>query len=105
MGCYVYMLRCVDGSFYVGTATGDDLGRRINEHQTGAYPGYTLKRRPVTLVWSEHFDRITDAISAERQIKGWSRAKKQALITGDWDQVRLLAKRRAGKPVPPTPSS
>jgi putative endonuclease len=98
MGCYVYMLRCADGSFYVGSATGDDLSRRIAEHQTGAYPGYTSKRGPVTLVWSEHFDRITDAITAERQIKGWSRAKKAALIKGDWDQIRVLAKRRAGKP-------
>jgi len=52
----------------------------------------------VTLVWSEHFDRITDAIAAERQIKGWSRAKKQALINGAWDRVKLLAKRRAGRP-------
>jgi putative endonuclease len=52
----------------------------------------------VTLVWSEHFDRITDAIAAERQVKGWSRAKKQALINGDWDRVQLLSKRRAGRP-------
>jgi putative endonuclease len=81
------MLRCVDGSFYVGSATGDDLSRRIAEHQTGAYPGYTSKRRPVTLLWSQHFDRITDAVAAERQIKGWSRAKKQALIHGAWDQI------------------
>jgi putative endonuclease len=51
----------------------------------------------VSLVWSEHFDRITDAISAERQIKGWSRAKKMALIRGDWDRSQALAKRRAGK--------
>jgi putative endonuclease len=108
MGCYVYMLRRADGSFYVGSATGDDLDRRVAEHQTGAYPGYTFKRRPVTLVWSEHFDRITDAIAAERQIKGWSRAKKMALIRGDWDRVQALAKRRAGKPrgsTSPKPSS
>jgi putative endonuclease len=98
VGCYVYMLRCADGSFDIGSATGDDLSRRIAEHQTGAYQGYTCKRRPVTLVWSEHFDRITDAISAERQIKGWSRAKKMALIRGDWNRVKALSKRRAGKP-------
>jgi putative endonuclease len=98
MGCYVYMLRCADDSYYVGSATGNDLNRRIMEHQTGARPGYTFKRRPVTLVWSEHFDRITDAIAAERQIKGWSRAKKEALIAGDWHRVQLLAKRRAGRP-------
>jgi putative endonuclease len=49
-------------------------------------------------VWSEHFDRITDAIAAERKIKGWSRAKKEALITGDWAKIGQLAKRRAGRP-------
>ena len=97
MGCYVYMLRCADGSFYIGTATGDDLNRRIIEHQTGARPGSTFTRRPVTLVWSEHFDRITDAIAAERQIKGWGRAKKEALIQGDWKRIQLLAKRRGGR--------
>ncbi len=98
MGCYVYMLRCADGSLYIGSATGDDLSRRIAEHETGAYRGYTLTRRPVTLVWSEHFDRITDAIAAERKLKGWSRAKKEALIRGDWNSVKFLSKRRAGKP-------
>ena len=98
MGCFVYMLRCSDGSYYVGSATGDDLEPRILEHQTGAHTGgYTFKRRPVAPVWSERFDRITDAISAERQIKGWSRAKKEALIKGDWDRIRLLAKRPTGR--------
>jgi putative endonuclease len=92
------MLQCADRSFYVGTATGDDLWKRIMEHETGAYKGYTSRRRPVRLVWSEHFDRITDAIAVERKIKGWSRAKKEALIRGDWTEIKLLAKRRAGKP-------
>jgi putative endonuclease len=87
----------------IGSATGDDLSRRIAEHQTGAYKGYTFTRRPVTLVWSDHFDRITDAIAAERQLKGWSRAKKEALIRGDWERIGFLSKRRAGKP--PKPSS
>jgi putative endonuclease len=90
------MLRCSDGSFYVGSATGDDLDRRIAEHQTGRFPGYTFTRRPVELVWSEHFDRITDAIAAERKIKGWSRAKKQALTRGDWTRISRLARRRGG---------
>jgi putative endonuclease len=89
------MLRCADGSFYVGSATGDDLNRRISEHQTGAYRGYTSTRRPVEL---QHFDQITDAIAAERQIKGWSRAKKEALILDDWDRIKGFAKRRAGRP-------
>ena len=96
MGIFVYMLRCSDGSFYVGSATGDDLSPRIEQHNAGAYPGYTFSRRPVVLVWSEHFDRITDGIAAERQIKGWSRAKKEALIRADWDAIRRLAQRRGG---------
>ena len=108
MGIYVYMLRCADGSFYVGSATGDDLAPRIDQHNAGYYPGYTFKRRPVVLVWSEHFDRITDGIAVERQIKGWSRAKKEALIRSDWATVGRLAKRRAGKAksmADPSPSS
>jgi putative endonuclease len=83
MGAFVYMLKCSDNSYYVGSATGDDLTLRIAQQQGGAYPGYTWSRRPVVLVWSEHFDRITDAIAVERQIKGWSRAKKEALIKSD----------------------
>ncbi|PDT73136.1 GIY-YIG nuclease family protein [Bradyrhizobium sp. C9] len=98
MGIYVYMLRCADNSFYVGSTTGDDLAPRIEQHNTGAFPGYTYSRRPVVLVWSEHFERITDGIAAERQIKGWSRAKKEALIKSDWETVRRFARRRAGAP-------
>jgi putative endonuclease len=98
MGAFVYMLRCADGSFYVGSATGNDLAPRIDQHQLGAHAGYTSSRRPVTVVWSEHFERITDAIAIERKLKGWSRAKKEALIKDDWKSVRALAKRRAGKP-------
>jgi putative endonuclease len=52
------------------------------------------------LVWSEHFDRITDAIAVERKLKGWRRAKKEALLRGDWNAIRLHAKRWAGKPNP-----
>jgi putative endonuclease len=92
------MLRCADGSYYVGSATGDDLGPRIAAHEAGAYRGYTFDRRPIVLVWHEHFDRVTDAIAVERQIKGWSRGKKEALIKGDWELVQRLSKRRAGEP-------
>jgi putative endonuclease len=70
MGAFVYMLRCADGSFYVGSATGEDLTPRIAQHQAGTFQGYSSLRRPVELFWSEYFDRITDAIAAERQIKG-----------------------------------
>ena len=97
MGAFVYMLLCSDGSFYVGSATGDDLTKRVAEHNAGTFPGYTWSRRPVRLAWSEHFERITDAIAAERQIKGWSRSKKSALANGDWEGVRQLAKRRGGR--------
>lgn len=100
MGAFVYMLQCADGSYYVGSARGNDLGQRVAEHQAGAYQGYTSTRRPVQLVWSEYFDRITDAIAAERNIKGWSRAKKEALIRNDWAKIKLLARRRAGRPKP-----
>jgi len=93
-GAYVYLLRCSDGSYYTGTAR-SGLEQRIAEHNAGTYDGYTAKRRPVTLVYSEWFDQITDAIAAERQIKGWSRAKKEALIRGDFDQLRELSRRRS----------
>ncbi len=98
MGAFVYMLRCADGSLYVGSATGDDVAPRVDQHNAGAFLGsYTSSRRPVTLIWCEHFARITDAITAERKIKGWSRAKKLALANGDWESVQRLAKRRAGR--------
>jgi putative endonuclease len=96
-GIYVCMLRCADGSYYVGSATGHDLTPRIDQHNAGSYPGYTFTRRPVVLVWSEHFDRITDGIAAERQIKGWSRAKKEALMSSNWASLSRLSSRRAGK--------
>jgi putative endonuclease len=98
MGIHVYMLRCADNSFYVGSATGEDLSPRVDQHNAGAWPGYTFTRRPVVLVWSEYFDRITDGIAAERQIKGWGRAKKEALIRSDWAEVSRLSQRRAGLP-------
>ena len=98
MGAFAYMLLCRDGSYYVGSATGEDLSPRIAQHQSGAYPGYTQTRRPVKLVWSEYFLQVTDAIATERKIKGWSRAKKEALTKNDWSFIVKLSKRRAGKP-------
>ena len=96
MGIYVYMLRCSDDSYYIGSA--NDLSHRIAQHNAGTFPGYTFSRRPVVVVWSEYFDRITDGIAAERQLKGWNRAKKEALIKGDWSTLTTLAKRRSGQP-------
>ena len=92
-GAYLYILRCADGSYYTGTAR-SGLERRVAEHSAGIYGGYTAQRRPVTLVFSQWFDRITDAIAAERQVKGWSRAKKEALIRGDFESLPQLSKRR-----------
>jgi putative endonuclease len=97
MGAFVYMLRCSDGSYYVGSTSSPTLDKRIAEHQSGAFLGYTFSRRPVELVWSDQFDRITDAIAAERQLKGWTRAKKEALISGDWRRISALSRRRGGK--------
>jgi putative endonuclease len=91
-GAYLYILLCADGSYYTGTAR-LGLERRVAEHNTGEYGGYTKERRPVTLVFSQWFDQITDAIAAERQVKGWSRAKKEALIRGDFEGLKLLSKR------------
>jgi putative endonuclease len=93
MGAWLYILKCADGSYYAGT-TRVDLDRRIGEHQEGAFDGYTATRRPVNLVFPQFFDQITDAVAAERRIKGWSRAKKKALIDGDYARLSNASKRR-----------
>ena len=107
VSAFVYILRCADGSFYVGSARGESLDKRIGEHQSGAYPGHTYHRRPVELVYADWFEQITDAIAAERQIKGWSRAKKEALIAKNWDRLQTLAKRPTARTAqskpPPSP--
>jgi putative endonuclease len=89
---YLYILRCADGSYYVGTTRGS-LEIRVAQHNTGHFGGYTAKRRPVTLAFSQDFQRIEDAISAERQIKGWHREKKEALIRGELGRLPELSKR------------
>ena len=84
------MLQCADGHYYVGHT--DDLDARIAGHQSGLIGGYTHNRRPVKVVWCQELASRAEAIAAERQIKGWSRAKKQALIAGDWDLISRLAR-------------
>ena len=88
----VYILECSDGSYYTGSAA--DLSHRLWQHEIGASPtSYTYSRCPVKLVWtSEEVQRYSDALRYERQIKGWSRAKKQALIRGDWDGIHEIVK-------------
>ena len=94
---YVYMLRCSDGSYYVGHT--NDLEHRLAAHERGAIEGYTLSRRPVELVFSDQFSTRQEAFHRERQIKGWSRAKKEALIKGDWDGLVELSNRRSGQAI------
>jgi putative endonuclease len=74
----MYMLECVDGSFYVGSTW--NLEKRLWEHQNGLGANYTKKRLPVKLVYCEPYDRVEDAFYREKQVQGWSRRKKQALI-------------------------
>jgi putative endonuclease len=77
---------------------GEEPDQRLSEHQMKLSPGaYTASRLPVQLAYSEYFELVVDAITAERKIKGWSRAKKEALIRGDWKLIQILAKRRGGK--------
>ncbi len=91
---FVYLLRCADGSYYTGHT--DELERRIGQHNAGEIPGYTHDKRPVQLVWSQEASTREEALAAELRIKGWSRAKKEALMVGDWLRVSELAKSQAG---------
>lgn len=91
---WIYILRCADGSFYIGLTRGETPERRLSQHQAGFdSKAFTYSRRPVELAYSQSFDRLTDAIAAERQVKGWSRAKKEALIRGDFNTLALLSRR------------
>ena len=91
MDFYTYLLRCSDGKYYAGHT--DNLEQRIAQHQSGAIGGFTSERLPVELVWSERFPDRDQAFAAERQIKGWSRAKKEALIAGDYEALRSLSRK------------
>jgi predicted GIY-YIG superfamily endonuclease len=101
MSAYLYILRCADGPYYVGT-TRDSLDARIAEHNARTFDGYTASRSPVTLVFHQDFEHIEDAVAAERQVKGWRREKKEALIRGDFAALPSLAKRAASPPVRPS---
>ena len=95
MNYYVYILKCNDGSFYTGVT--NNIEKRIDEHQSGAdNKCYTYKRRPLELVFVDSFGEINNAIEREKQIKGWSKKKKQALIDNNWDLLISLAKSKNG---------
>ncbi len=95
---HAYIVECSDGSYYVGSTWG--LERRIGEHNLGLGAQYTKRRRPVRLVWAAEFSRVDDAYRLEKQIQGWSRAKRQALIDGRLEDLPGLA--RTAKPRPTT---
>ena len=91
MPFYVYILHCADGSYDTGLTT--DLEYRLAQHNAGEIPGsYTSTRRPVRLVWFDSFPSKHDAFLRERQIKGWSRAKKEALIVDDWERIQQIVR-------------
>ncbi len=87
---WVYILQCADGSYYTGHT--DNLDNRIAQHQNGECDGYTATRLPVELAWPQEFVTREEALSAERQIKGWNRKKKEAMMRGDWVAVSRLAR-------------
>ena len=96
MAFSTYMLKCADGRFYVGHS--DNLEARVAQHHAGRGCDFTAKRLPLTLVWSEVFSTREEALSAERKVKGWTRAKNEALIVGDWQRLHELAASREARP-------
>ncbi len=86
----MYILKCADGSYYTGST--NNLELRLQQHQIGEGAGYTKKRLPVKLVYFEEFDRIDEAFYREKQVQGWSRKKKEALIYGRHETLPELAK-------------
>lgn len=90
---FAYMLRCSDGSYYVGSTT--NLEVRVAQHQIGEGAAYTRRRRPVELIWYEEFSRVDQAFAREKQVQGWSRAKREALTMGDYGQLPRLSTNEA----------
>jgi putative endonuclease len=92
---WMYILECADGSYYVGSTT--NLERRIAEHLEGLGAKYTSQRLPVKLVYGEEYDRVADAYYREKQVQGWTRAKREALIKGEYETLPALAKKKFEK--------
>jgi predicted GIY-YIG superfamily endonuclease len=88
---YVYILRCADGSYYVGSA--QNVAARVKAHNDGHGAAFTFKHRPVRVVYSEAFDSKVQAVTRERQLKRWSRPKKVALVAGNLSRLKDLSKR------------
>ncbi len=95
MAAYVYILECSDGSYYVGSTRNLEL--RLWKHQEGLGADYTRRRRPVKLLWQQEYEHVGEAFFWEKRIQNWSRAKKQALIRGDYTALPGLAKKDFSK--------
>ena len=93
---YVYMLRCGDGSYYVGSTR--NLDTRMEQHYSGVGSEYTRKRQPVTLVFAEEYDRVDEAWEREKQIQGWSRRKREALIENRMGDLPSLSRKQFDRP-------
>ncbi len=93
---WVYILKCSDGSYYAGSAV--NLDKRVAEHMAGTFGGYTSRRLPVELVFACEMPTIFEAFLRERQIKGWTRRKKEALINGDWDKLVEYSRSKGNHP-------
>lgn len=87
--CYTYILQCADGSYYTGSTK--DIERRLAEHQAGEGSNHTRKHLPVKLIYLEEYNRIDDAFYREKQIQGWGRKKKGALMEGMSSELKRLA--------------
>jgi len=95
MRIWVYILECADSAYYVGSYRGPDPVERVSRHNDGVDPSaWTYSRRPVKLVWCTEFEDPGQAVAFERQLKGWSRVKKEAVIRGEWVVLPGLARRR-----------
>jgi len=100
MQFWVYLLQCADGKYYVGSHRGSDVDARVGEHNEGINPkAFTFSRRPVRLLWCGAFADPAEIVSFERQMKGWTRAKKEAFVQGDWEGLKALSKSRTAPPV------
>lgn len=96
-GAWVYILKCADHSYYVGLTKQTEPEARVGEHNNNIYKdAYTATRLPVQLAHAEYYELVLEAIAAERKMKNWSRAKKEAYMAGDWERLKALSKRRGG---------
>lgn len=95
---WIYILECNDGSYYMGSTI--DLQRRLAQHDGGTGANYTRDRRPVRVVYAEESESVEAAFRREKQVQGWSRAKKLALIESRWNELPTLSERRTANPAP-----